>query len=127
MLPREQDSATYYTRQLDDVEYRVRNPVSPKLTESICSGIDKIFVRSGSNVLYLARLDNSSIFTNSYILVVRLLDIRSNVQFIAVDNTKYEDSTAAYKNSIDNLGKRIDVLFCDVGHLDQVGHERERS
>ncbi|GJY05225.1 RNA-directed DNA polymerase, eukaryota, partial [Tanacetum coccineum] len=126
----------------NDVEYRVRNPVSPKLTASICSGIDKIFMRSGSNVLYLARLDDSSIFTISYISDIgykdgmvfvvgksdviqevdnfRLLDIRSNVQFNAVDNTKYDDSAAAYKNSIDNLGKRIDVLFCDVGHLDHV-------
>ncbi|GJU17331.1 ulp1 protease family, C-terminal catalytic domain-containing protein [Tanacetum coccineum] len=122
--------------------YHIDIPVDGVFYTKTKFGIDKIFMRSGSNVLYLARLDDSSIFTISYISDIgykdgmvfvvgksdviqevdnfRLLDIRSNVQFNAVDNTKYDDSAAAYKNSIDNLGKRIDVLFCDVGHLDHV-------
>ncbi|PWA99856.1 mediator of RNA polymerase II transcription subunit 36a [Artemisia annua] len=124
----------------DNVEYRVMNPILSKLAASIHAGIKKIYVGPGSNVLYVPG-DDSCAFTISYLSdivgkdgmvfvaakqdlmqnnnFIGLLNTRSNVQFVAVGNTTHQDSAAVCKNSIDNFGKKIDVLFCDVGYVDQ--------
>lgn len=158
MRPGTTKTATCYTKKLqdfdheyelvtiqDNVQYRVMNPIMSKLAASIHAGIKNIYVRPGSNVLYLAGDDICACaFTISYIsdivgkdgmvfvtvkqgliqdgVGINLLNTRSNVQFIVVGNTTHQDSAAVCKNNIDSLGKKIDVLFCDVGYVDQVDY-----